>query len=274
MPARASRSSSAPGPPVRAGCAARRTRTRSAAARRRDRDRRGRPSVRPRAAGRGRRCPPARSSRGGSACRPARTSRSPVRWNSGSVSMMSFSTRPGTATISLTRRTPWASMPRCTTRSVEAATVGTTNRDEMFSPASSGSVHSLTSASRALLAWIVARPGSPALRASSRSRHSADRTSPTIIRVGRIRSASRTRSRKRDLARALQALLPGLHRHPVGVGEAQLEDLLGTDHPVTTGDRRGEAVQERGLPCLGAAGDHDVQPRQHGGLEEPRCLSR
>jgi len=76
-----------------------------------------------------------------------------------------------------------------------------------------------------------------------------------------------------DLARALQALLPGLHRHPVGVGEAQLEDLLGTDHPVTTGDRRGEAVQERGLPCLSAAGNHDVQPRQHGGLQEACCLS-
>ena len=42
------------------------------------------------------------------------------------VSMTSPSTRPGTATISRTRRCPDASEPRCTTRSTLAATVGTT----------------------------------------------------------------------------------------------------------------------------------------------------
>ena len=88
-------------------------------------------------------------------------------------------------------------MPRWTTRSTDAATVGTTNRAEMFSPASSGSVHIFTSASRALLACSVHMPGSPALSASSRSRHSSARTSPTMIRLGRIRSASLTRSRSR-----------------------------------------------------------------------------
>ena len=41
----------------------------------------------------------------------------------------------------------------------------------------------------------AAIPGRPAFRASSRSRHSAALTSPTTIRVGRIRSVSRTRSR-------------------------------------------------------------------------------
>ena len=49
---------------------------------------------------------------------------------------------PGTATISLTRRTPAASRPRWTTRSTELATVGTTKRAEMFSPASRGNVQS------------------------------------------------------------------------------------------------------------------------------------
>ena len=67
----------------------------------------------------------------------------------------------------------------------------------MFSPASSGRVQHFTSASRALLAWIVHIPGNPALRASSRSRHSSARTSPTITRDGRIRSDSFTRSRSR-----------------------------------------------------------------------------
>ena len=56
-------------------------------------------------------------------------------------------------------------MPRWTTRSTDDATVGTTKRAEMFSPASSGSVHIFTSASRALLAWIVHIPGRPALSA-------------------------------------------------------------------------------------------------------------
>ena len=67
----------------------------------------------------------------------------------------------------------------------------------MLSPASNGSVQHFTSASRALLAWIVHIPGSPALRASSRSRHSSARTSPTIIRDGRMRRLSFTRSRSR-----------------------------------------------------------------------------
>ena len=109
--------------------------------------------------------------------------------------MTSFSTRPGTPTISSVRRTPSGPIPRCTTRSTDEATVGTTNRAEMFSPASSGSVHILTRASRAELACSEAIPGSPAFRASSRSRHSAARTSPTITRDGRIRRLSLTRSR-------------------------------------------------------------------------------
>ena len=76
-----------------------------------------------------------------------------------------------------------------------AATDGTTKRAETFSPASSGSVHILTSASRAELACSVHMPGTPALSASSRSRHSSARTSPTRIRLGRMRRLSLTRSR-------------------------------------------------------------------------------
>ena len=40
-------------------------------------------------------------------------------------------------------------------------------------------------------------PGSPEFSAISRSRHSSARTSPTIIRLGRIRRASFTRCRSR-----------------------------------------------------------------------------
>jgi hypothetical protein len=55
---------------------------------------------------------------------------------------------------------------------------------EMSSPASNGSVHILVSASRALLAWILHRPGEPELSASSMSRLSSRLTSPTMMRYG------------------------------------------------------------------------------------------
>ena len=65
----------------------------------------------------------------------------------------------------------------------------------MFGPASSGSVQSLVTASRALLACSVAIAGIPLFIATRRSRDSAWRTSPTTSRVGRMRSASRTSRR-------------------------------------------------------------------------------
>jgi len=110
--------------------------------------------------------------------------------------MTSPSTRPGTATISRTTRRPSRSRAAWTTTSTDAATVGTTNLLPTFSPASSGRVHIFTIASRALLAWMLAMPGSPLLRARSRSRLSACRTSPTTMREGLIRNASLTRRRK------------------------------------------------------------------------------
>src|SRR3954451_8139422 len=111
------------------------------------------------------------------------------------VSTTPPSLRPGSATISRTRRCPQASVPTCTTRSTLAATVGTTNDVPMFSPASNGSVHTFTTASRALLAFRVHMAGSPLFNAISRSRHSSWRTSPTRIREGRIRRASFTSRR-------------------------------------------------------------------------------
>ncbi|CAN5546176.1 hypothetical protein BH18ACT8_BH18ACT8_08200 [soil metagenome] len=58
-------------------------------------------------------------------------------------------------------------------------------------------MHIFTNASRAELACRLAIPGSPALSASSRSRHSSARTSPTMIRDGRIRNDCFTSSRSR-----------------------------------------------------------------------------
>ena len=65
----------------------------------------------------------------------------------------------------------------------------------ILSPASNGSVHIFSNASRALLACRDVMPGSPELSASRRSRHSSARTSPTMMREGRMRRLSLTRSR-------------------------------------------------------------------------------
>ena len=75
---------------------------------------------------------------------------------------------------------------------------------------------------------------------------------------------------QRDLAGALEPGLAGLHRHPVGVREPQLEDLLDADHPLAAGDRGGQAVQHGRLAGLRPAGDEDVEAGPHRRLEEAR----
>ena len=56
---------------------------------------------------------------------------------------------------------------------MQDATVGTTKASVTFSPASSGSVHNLITASRAELACTLHIPGSPEFSAISRSRDSS-----------------------------------------------------------------------------------------------------
>ena len=132
-----------------------------------------------------------------------------------------------------------------------------------FSPASNGRVHILEIASRAEFACKVHIPGRPLLSAISRSRLSAWRTSPTISRFGRIRSASFTSRRNGTSPCPLQARLAALHRRPSRGCAPELEDLLAGDDPLARRDRRGQAVQQRGLAGLGAAGDQHVQPGGH-----------
>ena len=61
--------------------------------------------------------------------KPSARRRTPSRWvKMSAVSTTSPSIRPGTATISRTRRTPSCSRAACTTRSMDPATVGTKNR--------------------------------------------------------------------------------------------------------------------------------------------------
>ena len=71
-----------------------------------------------------------------------------------------------------------------------------------------------------------------------------------------------------DLAGALQVRLPGLHGHRVGQRQLKFEDLLDRDDPFGCRDGRAQSVEQSGLAGLGAAGDQDVQPGGHRGLQE------
>ena len=196
------------------------------------------------------------------------------RTKTGSVSTMSFSTRPGTATISLTRRTP---------RGVEAEV-----HDEVDRARDRGhdeprrDVLARQQRQGAELHQRLARAVGVQRRHAGQAGVEGQQQ---VEALGRPDLADDDPGRphpqrladqvaQRHLAGALEPDLPRLHRDPVGMREAELEDLLGRDDPVAAGDRRGQAVQHRGLARLRAAGDDDVLPGEHGGLEEARGAGR
>ena len=130
------------------------------------------------------------------------------------------STRPGTATISRTRRRPSGSVPACTTRSTLAATVGTTKSLVTFGPASSGSVHSLPMASRAEFGVHAAHPRDPGVEGQQQVEalllaHLADDEA-----AGSHPQRLLDQPAQPDLALALEVRLPGLHRDRRRAGAA------------------------------------------------------
>ncbi len=173
------------------------------------------------------------------------------------------STSPVGATISTTRRRPPRSSSACTTRSTEEATVGTTNAESMLRPASSGRVHSLVSASRALFACSEHIPGIPELSAMSRSSDSASRTSPTTSRSGRIRSASLMS--RRSVTSPVPSRLGC--RHCIATVSALPTASSKVSSTVTirssVAARREQRAEQRRLAALGRAGDQDVAPAAH-----------
>jgi hypothetical protein len=58
---------------------------------------------------------------------------------------------------------------------------------------------------------------------------------------------------QRDLARALEVGLAGLHRDHVWERDTELEDLFAGDHPLASRDRRAQAVQQPDLAGLSSA---------------------
>ena len=79
---------------------------------------------------------------------------------------------------------------------------------------------------------------------------------------------------QRHLARPLEARIAGLEGDPVRVIEPDLEHLLAADDALGRGHAAQQRVEEGGLARLRSAGHHDVQPGDHGGLEEVGCLRR
>ena len=112
---------------------------------------------------------------------------------------------PVSSVIDVTLRVPSAMRLMCTTRLTAEATCWRIARSGMFRLAMATIVSRRYSASRALLAWTVVRlPSWPVFIACSMSSASSPRTSPTMMRSGRIRRALITS------CRCLTAPLPSM----------------------------------------------------------------
>ena len=115
-----------------------------------------------------------------------------------SWSVMTSPSSPNTSVILVTRRLPSMRRARWTMRSMAEATCSRIARSGSSTPAISTIVSRRASASRGVLAWtVVSEPSWPVFMAWSMSSASPPRTSPTMMRSGRMRSAFRTRSRMR-----------------------------------------------------------------------------
>ena len=131
------------------------------------------------------------------------------------------------------------------------------------------------SESRAELAWTVEiEPSWPVFMACSMSSDSAPRTSPTMMRSGRMRRLLRSEVALRDLAAALDVRRARLEPHDVRLLELELGRVLDGDDALVVGDERREAVEERRLAGARAAGDEDVQARPHHGAQQVDHLGR
>ena len=86
------------------------------------------------------------------------------------------------------------------------------------------------SASRGELAWIVdIEPSCPVFIACSMSKASGPRTSPTMMRSGRMRSALRTSSRCGDMADAFDIGGARLHLHDMRLLQPQFDGVFDRD---------------------------------------------
>ena len=129
---------------------------------------------------------------------PRRHARPRERATNRSWSVTTSPSMPAISVICVTLREPSTSREMWTSRSNPPAICSRIALIGSSMPAISTSISSRCRASRAELAWtVVSEPSWPVFIAWSMSSVSAPRTSPTMMRSGRIRSALRTRSRMR-----------------------------------------------------------------------------
>ena len=124
-------------------------------------------------------------------------------------------------------------------------------------------------------AWIVdSDPSLPWLMALSMVTISSPRTSPTMTRLGFMRRLRRTSSAIVTPPTPSEIRQPLLHRDDVGVEvgliEAKLECAFDGDDPLVCRDFIGKRPQQRRLPSVGGARNHDVLSGQYGSAEEGR----
>ena len=104
-------------------------------------------------------------------------------------------------------------------------------------------------------------PSCPVFMACSMSSASAPRTSPTMMRSGRMRSALISRSRAR-MRRVLDVHGPRFHAHDVLLIEGQLGGVLDRDDPLGVGNRLGQDAEQRRFASARSARDQDVLSRE------------
>ena len=131
-------------------------------------------------------------------------------------------------------------------------------------------------------AWIVdSEPSLPWVIALSMVTISSPRTSPTMTRRGVHPQRPADQLGHRDRALALGVGQPLLERDHVGVQvgelvEAELQGPLDGDQPLVRRDLVGQRPQQRRLPGVGGAGDHDVlagpRPRRAGSGRAPAVI--
>ena len=158
------------------------------------------------------------------------------------------------------RREPSTRRVICTSRSNALEICSRIARSGRSTPAVRTSVSSLDSASRGEFAWIVvSEPSWPVFMAWSMSSVSAPRTSPTMIRSGRMRREFRTSSRMRISPWPSMFGGPRLERDHVLLLELELGGVLDRDDSLVAGDERRDRVQRRRLTGAGTTGDEHVQ---------------
>ncbi len=188
--------------------------------------------------------------------------------NRSAISTTSPSTRPGTATISPTRRGPSGS-----SADVHDEVDRRRDRrdDEPRRDVLAGQQRKRAHLDDRLAGGVGvdgAHPGQPgverdeqveALGLAHLADHDAGRPHPQRLL---------DQPAQRHLAGALEAGLPALHARHVAQRDPQLEHLLAGDHPLARGNGRRQAVEHRRLAGLGAAGHQDVEAGHDGRLEE------